>query len=90
MIKYITPLAFVLLSATGVASANVAKTAGQAVSDCKTHIKENVPGATSAKMSRLRTVRDRHLITFAVRDENGRHKTVCSVNRADGSIALNK
>ena len=89
MIKYLAPLALVLLTVTGAANANAVKTSGQAVTACKSHIKENVQGVTSAKMNGVRTVREHHIISFAIRDESGRHRTVCSVNRKDGSIELN-
>jgi hypothetical protein len=89
MIKYLTPLAFVLLTVTGAANANVVKSSGQAVTACKSHIKENVQGVTGAKMNGLRTVRGHHVITFSVSNESGRQKTVCKVNRKDGTIALN-
>ena len=89
MIKYLTPIALVLLTATGVANANAVKTSGQAITACKSHIKENVQGVTSAKMNGVRTVREHHNISFAIRDESGRYRTVCSVNRKDGTIVLN-
>ena len=90
MTKYLASLTLVLLTVTGAANATIIKTSGQAVTACKSHIKQNVQGVTSAKSIKIRSLRGNHVITLAVKSESGRQKTVCSVNRKDGSIVLNQ
>jgi hypothetical protein len=90
MTKYIATFAMVLMTITGTANASTVKTSGQAVTLCKSHIKENVPGVTKTKSTKIRSFRENHIITFAVKTAAGRAKTVCKVNQNDGSIMLSK
>ena len=89
MIKTITPIALTFLIASGAANANIVKTSNQAVTACKSHIKTNVEGFQRAKLSKVRSSRQHHKVTFAVTSNGNRTKTVCLVNKEDGAIALN-
>ena len=88
MIKYLTPFAAVILLSTGVANANQIKSSNQAVTVCKTHLKSNVEGYKRAKLGKVRSSRDSHLVTFSVSTEEGRGKTKCVVNKDTGAISL--
>ena len=88
MIKYLTPIAAALLLTTGVANANIVKTSNQAVTVCKAHLKDNVDGYKNARLSKVRSSKAAHTVTFAVTSEAGRASTKCVVNKADGSTAL--
>lgn len=89
MKKYLVPIAATLLVAGGVANANPVKTSNEAVTLCKSHIKANVPGFQRVKLSRLRSSRLAHKVTFAVTSDGNRARTTCVVNKQDGAIALN-
>ena len=88
MTKFLVPVAATLFLTIGVANANPITTSNQAVSACKTHLKNNVDGYKRAKVSDVRSSRANHKITFRVKSESGNVKTKCVVDKADGSIAL--
>ena len=88
MIKYLTPIAAVILLSSGVANANVIKSSNQAVTVCKTHIKSNVDGYKRAKLGKIRSSGANHTVTFAVSTDSGRANTKCVVNKDDGAITL--
>ena len=88
MNKYLTPIAITLLLSSGLANANPVKTSNQAVTVCKAHLKETVPGFKRAKLGQVRSSREHHTITFSVNSDSGRSRTKCVVNKQDGAIAL--
>ena len=88
MTKYMTPIAIAFFLASGVANANIVKTGNQAVTVCKAHIKENVPGYKVAKLSKVRNSSLQHKVTFSVTADAGRTKTLCLVNKQDGVVEL--
>jgi hypothetical protein len=85
MIKSLIPLAATVLLSTGVANAG---SSNQAVTVCKSHLKENVEGFKRAKLGKVRNLRDSHVISFVVSSDAGSSSTKCVVNKEDGSIAL--
>lgn len=88
MIKYLTPIAAALLLTTGVANAGAVKSANQAATVCKAHLKSNLDGYKRAKLGKVRSSRASHIITFAVTSDAGRSNTKCVVNKEDGTIEL--
>lgn len=86
MIKYLTPIAAALLLTANVASANTTK--NQAVTVCKIYLKANVDGFKKARLGKIRSSREAHIISFAVSTDQGRETTTCAVNKDTGSIVI--
>ena len=88
MIKYLTPIAAIFLLSAGIANAKVIKNSNQAVTVCKSYLKENVQGHKRSNLNKVRGQRGNFLVQFAVTTEEGRTNTKCLVNRDDGSVTL--
>lgn len=86
MTKYLTTIAATLLLTANVASAKI--TSNQAVTACKTHLKENLEGFKKARLGKIRGSRDSHKITFSVSTDQSRQSTKCVVNKKTGSIVI--
>lgn len=88
MNKYLMPIAITLLLSSGLASATPVNSSNQAVTVCKSHLKETVPGFKRAKLGQVRSSREHHTLTFSVKSDQGRSRTKCVVSKEDGVIAL--
>lgn len=82
-------LALGLISASSAVSAAEIKTAGQAMSLCRTEAQQQHPDHKRIKPSKIKQVRSTFKITLKVTSENEKMKALCEVTR-DGAVTYTK